>query len=466
MSRAFQLLELEAAELSIAKAFALALTDDTFLDITLQCSDGIPVHANRTILGLRSPVFRKMLFGNFQEATAKTVKVDFPSPVIYSVVKYIHTSKVEGAEVPLLRLLTNNNNHDDNEIPRDWQEKFLALLTLTAAAAYYSLPKLCREVNRYLSTYLATYPLLAFAVLDACSQEGPAISHDLKHSALSKTIKLLSDKRFDAKILANFSNGAIESILVYGKTLLSEQHRFLLIDQWCHPGSTDQDRGCIAKQLVKDHVDLQFIDPEYLSTTVTLSGLVTSEQLTEAYKSQAIQAKKKFKISFTKFTCPSPLWSDSNSATFANRISILKSDTLKCPILLAGSKYTWTVTINDEPDVWLGVVVSTKSPKFTGKEFDDEEFDEENSGCYGYYGDEYDFGHEARFKGGDCVKMTLDLALEEEDNGTLSVSVNNQPTVVICTDMLAKLPRHTNEGFVPAAACSMSKVTIESIEEV
>jgi BTB/POZ domain len=447
-------MESQEAELSFKEVVGAAMTDDKFHDITLQGNDGVQVPANRTILGLRSPVFQKMLFGNFQEATKKIVSVDYPGTVVKAIVEYIYTNQAE----KLVKLVEAKIK--DKEIPAACQEEFQTLLTLAAAAAYYILPKLCHEVNGHLSTYLVAYPLLAFPVLDAYSQKGVAISDNLKTSALSKIEKLLLGKYFDVKILANFSNGAVGTILVDGKTFLSEKHRFLLIDHWHRAGSTDQDRGCIAKQLVKDHLDLQLIDPEYLSTTVTLSGLVTSEQLIEAYKSQAIGAKKKFKISFTKtLTYSNPIWSHSNSATFASKKPAnWQSDTLKCHILLPGSKYTWTVTINGNPFVWLGVVVSTESPKFNGKDFI-----KRKGARYGLYGHSDHYGEAFKFKKGDHVNMALDLAPEEEVNGTLSVSVNNQPAVVIYTDMLAKLTRGTNEGFVPAVACFVAKVTIESI---
>lgn len=64
-------------------------------------------------------------------------------------------------------------------------------------------------------------------------------------------------------------------MIVDGKTWLPEIHRFLLVDLWCRAGSTDQDQSCIARKLVKDHLDLQLIDPDDLSASVTASDIVT-----------------------------------------------------------------------------------------------------------------------------------------------------------------------------------------------
>jgi BTB/POZ domain len=468
-SSAFQLMAPEAEELSIIEALTVALTDDTFHDITLLASDGTQVPTNRTILGLRSPVFRKMLFGNFQEATKDIVNVNYPGTVVKAIVQYIHTDKAD-----FLVELDETKSKGD-ETPEVHHEEFQKLLSLCTAAGYYGLPKFCLAVQQYLSNHLMVFPLLAFPMLEACSQLGPAISDDLKKIALSKIQKLLLKKDFDAKILERISPNAVELVLVDGKAFLSEKICFLLVDLWYQHSSAGEDRVPAAKKLVKEHVDLHFIDPEDLSSSVTASGLVTLEQLAEAYKSQAIRAKKSFKASFSRtpftFTCPNPKWKQTNSATFTSSTEGLwTSDTLKCPILLAGSRYTWTVK-SYSSYVWLGVVLSTTSDTVQGLGLSGRN----KQGCYGLLGcqgREYSWGTTcvislgaaAKVKQGDRVTMTLDLSSEEEHNGTLSVSVNNQPTIRILANMSDKLPTGDDQGFVPAASCT-SRITIESIEE-
>jgi hypothetical protein len=96
-------------------------------------------------------------------------------------------------------------------------------------------------------------------------------------------------------------------------------------------------------------------------------------------------------------------------------------------------------------------------------------------GCYGFYGTDglpyscgqkgASLGRTAILKSGDRVTLTLDLSSEEEHDGTLSVSVNGQPTIRILADMRAKLPPGDGMGFVPIACCFQSGVGIESIEE-
>jgi hypothetical protein len=388
-------------------------------------------------------------------------------------VEYIHTNKTN----VLVELdAANCNGEVPEQVPEQCQEDFQTLLTLTAAAAYYRLPKFCHEIHRCLASYLNAFPLLACVLLEACSQQGPVISDDLKQSAMSNIKKLLLNKDFDdfdAEILATLSPTEFELILFDTKASLSEQRCFWLIDLWCQAGLT-QNRRSIATELVKNHVILHLIDPDVLSTSVTSSGLVTLEQLVETYKFQAIRAKHQFKVSFSKqlqsFKCPDPTWNGTESITFDNKASDWESETLKCPILLAGGRYTWTVNITGESHVWLGVALSTASEDVRGNSFAGY-----MRGCYGFYGTDglpYSCGQKGAFLGktallkcGDRVTMTLDLSSDDVCNGTLSVSVNGQPTVRILSDMHAKLPAGDGIGYVPLASCFQSGVIIESIEE-
>jgi BTB/POZ domain len=423
----------------------------------------VEVRANRTILGLRSPVFQKMLFGNFQEANEGIVNVDFPGTVVKDIVEYIHTNKTTS-----LREFDVARREGDG-IPIGVQEEFQVLLTLTAAAAYYALPKLCHMVQKSLSSYLKAFPSLSFPLLDACSQEGPAIAENHIQIALSKVHKLLSGKDFDANALRNFSPTAVEFILVDGKSFLCAQDRFSLIDRWCKSVSSDADRHRMAKQLVKDHVDLQLIDPDALSASVTASGLVTLEQLAEAYKYQAKRAKRDFNLSFS-FTYSNPTWNFSKSA-LTRKTESWKRDILNCPILLAGRRYTWTMNINGQLfcHVWIGVfchpghdrIVKSETAQHYGLRCDFQGGSECSK--VGYH--EVALGKGANIKNGDCVTMTLDLSLREDHNGTLSISVNSQPAVRIYADMLAKLASGSYHGFVPAVNCLLSMVTIVRIEE-
>ena len=62
-------------EPSRLEAFAAILKEDDFHDVALKGKDGVIVHANRFVLAARSLVFRKMLLGNFTEASSEVVNI-------------------------------------------------------------------------------------------------------------------------------------------------------------------------------------------------------------------------------------------------------------------------------------------------------------------------------------------------------------------------------------------------------
>ena len=76
--------------------FARELKDDDSVikDVTLIGSDGGRVPAAKAILAIRSPVFRRMFYGDFRESSADcdSVKLDYPASVLKCVVEYCYTS--------------------------------------------------------------------------------------------------------------------------------------------------------------------------------------------------------------------------------------------------------------------------------------------------------------------------------------------------------------------------------------
>ena len=50
------------------------------MDITLKLSDG-SIKANKSLLGIVAPVFKKMLYGSFKEASAE--EIDLPGELQY-----------------------------------------------------------------------------------------------------------------------------------------------------------------------------------------------------------------------------------------------------------------------------------------------------------------------------------------------------------------------------------------------
>ena len=64
--------------------------DDAMKDVTLIGSDGGRVSASKTVLAIRSPVFKRMFYGNFQEAESAEVPMDYTSGVLQVIVNYCY----------------------------------------------------------------------------------------------------------------------------------------------------------------------------------------------------------------------------------------------------------------------------------------------------------------------------------------------------------------------------------------
>ena len=86
--------------MTLALDLLSALEDDEsdgFKDVTLIGSDGGRVSATKAVLAIRSPVFRKMFFGEFREASAKcdSVQMNYSAVVLNIVVKYCYTDEID-----------------------------------------------------------------------------------------------------------------------------------------------------------------------------------------------------------------------------------------------------------------------------------------------------------------------------------------------------------------------------------
>jgi hypothetical protein len=83
---------LEQPKVTLAEALkALLLTKEELSDLTLKGKDGSTVRANRAMLAARSPVFHRMLYGQFSEAEQSVVELGYTGDVLKEIVEYIHT---------------------------------------------------------------------------------------------------------------------------------------------------------------------------------------------------------------------------------------------------------------------------------------------------------------------------------------------------------------------------------------
>lgn len=124
---------------------------------------------------------------------------------------------------------------------------------------------------------------------------------------------------------------------------------------------------------------------------------------------------------------------------------------LRYPTIVSGI-HQWTIKIEEGPKcIWLGVVLRNKpldSNGFLGNQ--------EVGWVYGCKGAAIHAAKAAelsstqRFVQGSEVTLTLDLNPDEEGNGTLSVSVDNEGPIAIFSGMRHECLVDQGRGFVPA----------------
>ncbi|KAL3931776.1 MAG: hypothetical protein SGBAC_011150 [Bacillariaceae sp.] len=70
-----------------------AMEDEAFVDTILLGSDSLEVPCNKFVLGLRSPIFKKMFFAGAQEQ--QRAPLNYPSVVLKVIVKYCYSDEVD-----------------------------------------------------------------------------------------------------------------------------------------------------------------------------------------------------------------------------------------------------------------------------------------------------------------------------------------------------------------------------------
>jgi BTB/POZ domain len=286
-------------EISHCEMLASFLTDEELNDVILKGTDGVEVPANRFLLAARSKVFRAMLFSKFREATSPAVQLGFQGNVLRAVVEYIVTDSAE-----MLKKNKKRKGTEETNPPYDFKN-IVSLVSLMEAASYFHLPELGKLVFALLEHILNKWPSLSMSTLQACQMAGPTIASELTDTALQH-VRALHFKMITTCQVSCLSADILETILKDNDMRMTEYELFQILQQWSagvgNPPSGQSDRHATAAKL-SQYIAFEKIDPLHLSTTVTDSGLVTSEKLLEVYKNQALafSAKEKSQAMFSTY---------------------------------------------------------------------------------------------------------------------------------------------------------------------
>jgi BTB/POZ domain len=271
-------------EISHHEMLARFLTADYLNDVKLKGTDGVEVPANRFLLAARSHIFQAMFFGEFQEAKCPTVELGFQGNVLRAVVEYIVTDSTEMINTKKKRMSSGETKPDFNF------KSIESLVSLAEAASYFQLPELGKKILALLEDMMLQRPSFSLALFNACTMAGLPVVEKLTDTAM-ECVRSLTFETIAADQISCLSAHVLETILKDGRMVMTEYDRFQILQEWVDASgdspSTQIDRHATAANLSK-YISLENIDPIHLSTTVTASGLVTFEKLSEVYKNQAL----------------------------------------------------------------------------------------------------------------------------------------------------------------------------------
>mmetsp|Transcript_28925 Transcript_28925/g.42667 ORF Transcript_28925/g.42667 Transcript_28925/m.42667 type:complete len:317 (-) Transcript_28925:34-984(-) len=171
---------------------------------------------------------------------------------------------------------------DANLEEKTSQEVANAIDCLVVASEQFSVPELCKEAVVLAMDAIEKKSCHSLACL-ALVELHPEVLEDseaetLARDTIRKNPEILLDNEESLTLLSELG---IETVINDVET--DEFTRFQILEAW---SKTDELRPSIAAQLI-NHISLESIDTAHLVTTVERSGLVTKDQLYEAYKAQA-----------------------------------------------------------------------------------------------------------------------------------------------------------------------------------
>ena len=433
-------------------------TNKALTDVILEGNDGVKVWANRRDLGARSEVFESMLLGPFQEASQDVVRIGFyDGEVLKAVVEYVHS---------------DTTNILDDEI-HDTPERIQTLVSLVGAAEYFDLPELGIKAKQRTLASIRKSPSLAFVLFEVCRAAGPVAPIGLQESALSairSTIIDINDSYRSAVGL--LSESSLEEILKDDEIPAGEGKLFDLLLHWIEGGvngeeepmidddfTTIANRKRVGSQLVK-HIHLEWIDPTILATTAASSGLVSFEQLAEAFRFQAVTAAAQYGVSFNKARLVLPKWKISQDQVSTADESDYRAELLDIPDPMISGTYQWTIEVERDCNlgVDLGLVFAASARDW---KYDDWLGSHQNAWVLGHEGATFCEGVESAVPGlhfGAGSKVTFKLSLDsdrEAGNGCLIASVDGGQSVQLFSNLRDNLKDTGKGGFIPA--CTMKK---------
>jgi hypothetical protein len=414
----------------------------------------VTVPSLRGMLGARSPVFRSMLFGNFSEATSSSVTLGYEGSVLRALVEYIYTDDCE----------VFHKKEFDFELSK-------TLVGLADAANYFGLPDLYKNAKDLAFSVMRSRPCLACNALSYLEDKSGVWSEmegKIRQIIRSNASAILEN---EVNVISSLSASSLENILREDDIGVDDFTLFLVLEAWANNDGKkvvtaagkqldsseiqNEDRRETAAQLTH-YIRFSHIDPSKLSTKVQESGLVTTEQLCEAFKKQALHSERQLGRSFKKQKTTHAVWKTSYDAVLSGDDKKMCCEVMDCPAMRNGL-HKWTIKLEQMSDNLVVGIASTIDPpdptQQLGRDKRSWALWDDGDIWHAKYIDtpnKVESSVDLTFEHGSEVSLVLDLR-GGGGGGTLSASVDDGPTVLLFSNLLSHLDNHGGSGgFVPA----------------
>lgn len=242
----------------------------------------------RSVLALRSKVFERMLCGDFAKWKDSVVSLSYDGKTVEKVVKYCRGTQIKLFEAEAA------------------EERGEEIVSLVAASDFFLLDELGDIAVERAGQEMDGAVEVACAVYEEASSAGleghgiPSCALEKVRDAVKCTLLRLDGSRQTPWLLSMSGDllvSVLNSDLMTATSLVSvpEGGEFNLILSWMGADSEyvaqDENRLEKAKEAAS-HIELHAIPPLRLAADIESSQLVTTEQLMNAYKRQAVMREK------------------------------------------------------------------------------------------------------------------------------------------------------------------------------
>ena len=270
-------------EISRDAALKRLLTDESLADVALKGTDGVQVFSSACLLAARSDTFRSLLYDDSDGGGESTqISIGYKGCVLQAVVEYVLTDTAALATP----VIANGEDADFSAAA----ERARSIVSVVDAAKYFLLPNLGKMAEECAKAEMRNNAPLACVYLSAAAELKIT---DLEEAAMDVVRgEVHFDLRDHKMAMELLSSDALRLILEDEYCEADERGLFVFLCAWVGTGSGGDDaekerRKTVASKFVQ-HIKLEEMDPSDLADIVSSSGLVTDEEMLEAYKQQAL----------------------------------------------------------------------------------------------------------------------------------------------------------------------------------